>query len=185
MLKLLKNLNKKDWILALLGIVLIIGQVGLELKMPDYMSAITRLVQTEGSQMSEILINGAYMIGCALGSLILAIFSGYLASTVSSNFSMRTRKKVFEKVENLAMQEVKQFSTSSLITRTTNDITQIQMVVAMGVQLMIKAPVTAVWAVLKILNKGWQWSLATGIAVVLLLTVISIISAIVDRKSVV
>ncbi len=179
MLKLLKNLNKRDWLLAFFCIMLIVGQVGLELKMPDYMSAITRLVQTEGSQMKDILQNGAYMIGCALGSLILAIFSGYLASTVSSNFSMRTRKKIFEKVENLATQEVKQFSTSSLITRTTNDITQIQMVVAMGVQLMVKAPVTAVWAVLKILNKGWQWSLATGIAVVILLSVIAIISSIV------
>ena len=150
--------------------------------MPDYMSAITRLVQTEGSHMSDIITNGAYMLGCALGSLILAVFAGYLASTVSSDFSMITRKKIFDKVENLSLQEVKQFSTSSLITRTTNDITQIQMVVSMGLQLMIKAPVTAVWAVLKILNKGWQWSLATGIAVVILLTVISILIAVVIPK---
>ena len=182
MLKLLKNLKKRDWILAFFCIFFIIGQVWLELKMPDYMSAITRLVQTEGSQMSEIITNGAYMLGCALGSLILAVFAGYLASTVSSDFSMITRKKIFDKVENLSLQEVKQFSTSSLITRTTNDITQIQMVVSMGLQLMIKAPVTAVWAVLKILNKGWQWSLATGIAVVILLTVISILTAVVIPK---
>ena len=182
MLKLLKNLKKRDWILAFFCIFFIIGQVWLELKMPDYMSAITRLVQTEGSQMSDIITNGAYMLGCALGSLILAVFAGYLASTVSSDFSMITRKKIFDKVENLSLQEVKQFSTSSLITRTTNDITQIQMVVSMGLQLMIKAPVTAVWAVLKILNKGWQWSLATGIAVVILLTVISILTAVVIPK---
>lgn len=182
MLKLLKNLKKRDLILAFFCIFFIIGQVWLELKMPDYMSAITRLVQTEGSHMSDIITNGAYMLGCALGSLILAVFAGYLASTVSSDFSMITRKKIFDKVENLSLQEVKQFSTSSLITRTTNDITQIQMVVSMGLQLMIKAPVTAVWAVLKILNKGWQWSLATGIAVVILLTVISILIAVVIPK---
>lgn len=179
MLKLLKNLNKRDWLLALCCVILVVGQVGLELKMPDYMSAITRLVQTEGSQMIDIIKNGAYMLACALGSLLLAVFAGYFSSTVSSNFSMRTRKKLFEKVENLSMQEVKQFSTSSLITRTTNDITQIQMVVSMGLQLMIKAPVTAVWAVLKILNKGWQWSLATGIAVVILLSAISVLFVIV------
>lgn len=179
MLKLLKNLNKRDWLLALCCVILVVGQVGLELKMPDYMSAITRLVQTEGSQMIDIIKNGAYMLACALGSLLLAVFAGYFSSTVSSNFSMRTRKKLFEKVENLSMQEVKQFSTSSLITRTTNDITQIQMVVSMGLMLMIKAPVTAVWAVLKILNKGWQWSLATGIAVVILLSAISVLFVIV------
>ncbi|MGN1013211.1 MAG: ABC transporter ATP-binding protein [Clostridia bacterium] len=182
MLKLLKNLNKRDWILAIMCIILIIGQVWLELKMPDYMSQITRLVQTEGSQMRDIIENGAYMLACAFGSLILSVFAGFLASTVSSNFSMRTRKKLYEKVENLSLQEVKQFSTSSLITRTTNDITQIQMVVAMGLQLMIKAPVTAVWAVLKILNKGWQWSLATGIAVIVLLSVIAVLVAIVMPK---
>ena len=182
MLKLLKNLNKRDWILAIMCIILIIGQVWLELKMPDYMSKITRLVQTEGSQMRDIIENGAYMLACAFGSLILSVFAGFLASTVSSNFSMRTRKKLYEKVEDLGLQEVKQFSTSSLITRTTNDITQIQMVVAMGLQLMIKAPVTAVWAVLKILNKGWQWSLATGIAVIVLLSVIAILVAIVMPK---
>ena len=179
MLKLLKNLTKKDILLALVCIALIVGQVWLELKMPDYMSEITRLVQTEGSKMSDIVENGVYMLGCAAGSLIFAIFAGYFASRVSSNFSMRTRKKIFEKVANLSTQEVKQFSTSSLITRTTNDITQIEMLVSMGLQLMVKAPVTAVWAVFKILNKGWQWSLATGIAVVVLLSVISVLISIV------
>ena len=153
MIKLLKNLTKKEWILAIISFVLIITQVWLELKMPDYMSEITVLVQTEGSEMSEIIKNGAYMIACALGSLLSAVIVGYLVSTIAANFSMKVRKRLFDKVGDLAMNEVKQFSTSSLITRTTNDITQVQMLVAMGLQLMIKAPITAVWAVTKILNK--------------------------------
>ena len=182
MFKLLKNLNRKDWMLAFCCLVLVVSQVYFELRMPDYMSTITRLVQTEGSAMKDILVNGAYMIGCALASFILMSIAGYFSATVSSNFSMRTRKKLFDKVERLDMAEVKQFSTSSLITRTTNDITQIQMVVSMGLQLMIKAPVTAVWAVLKILGKGWQWSLATAISVVILLSVIITLSIIVVPK---
>ena len=172
MIKLVKNLGKKEWGLAIICLILIIGQVWLELKMPDYMSEITVLVQTEGSQMSEILKNGGYMLACALGSLISAVIVGYLASKISATFSMKVRKKLFSKVENLAMNEVKQFSTSSLITRTTNDITQIQMVISMGLQLMIKAPITAVWAVTKILNKSWQWSALTGVGVAILLGVI-------------
>ena len=131
MIKLLKNLKKREWALAVVCLVLIIGQVWLELKMPDYMSQITVLVQTEGSQMSEIIKNGAYMLGCALGSLISAVIVGYLVSGISATFSKNIRKKLFDKVEDLAMSEIKEFSTSSLITRTTNDITQIQMLVAM------------------------------------------------------
>lgn len=179
MIKLLKNLGKKEWILAFMCLVLVIGQVWLELKIPDYMSEITILVQTEGSQMKDIIYNGGYMLGCAFGSLILAVITVYIVSIVSSNFSMNVRKKLFDKVGNLAMQEVKQFSTSSLITRTTNDITQIQMLVVMGLQLMLKAPITAIWAVSKILNKGWQWSVATGVAVLILLSVIGILIVIV------
>ena len=147
MLKLFKSLGKKEVLMAFICLLLIFGQVWLELKMPDYMSEITILVQTEGSQMSEILKNGAYMLACALGSLISAVIVGYIAATISATLSMRVRKKLFTKVENLAMHEVKQFSTSSLITRTTNDITQIEMLVAMGLQLLIKAPITAVWAI--------------------------------------
>ena len=162
MIKLLKNLTKKEWILILLVLILVICQIWLDLKMPDYMSAITQLVQTEGSEMSEILKNGAYMLLCAIGSLVSAVIVGYLVSRVSATLSMNIRKKLFSKVENLAMHEVKQFSTSSLITRTTNDITQIQMAVAMGLQMLIKAPITAVWAITKILNKSWQWSAVTG-----------------------
>ena len=179
MIKLLKNLGKKEWLLALVCLVLIIGQVWLELKMPDYMSEITKLVQTEGSQMKDILVNGGYMLTCALGSLVAAVITGYITSRISSNFSKTIRKKLFNKVEDLAMQEVKQFSTSSLITRTTNDITQIEMLIAMGLQLLIKAPITAIWAITKILNKSWQWSAITAVAVAILMTTIAIIMVIV------
>ena len=179
MFKLLNNLGKKEWILAVICLVLIVGQVWLELKMPDYMSEITVLVQTEGSQMSEILKNGGYMIACALGSLISAVIVGYLVANISATFSMNIRKKLFSKVEALATHEVKTFSTSSLITRTTNDITQIQMVVAMGLQLAIKAPITAVWAVTKILNKSWQWSAITAVGVLIILGVITTLMIIV------
>ena len=179
MLKLIKNFTKKEWILALICLVLVVTQVWLELKMPDYMSEITKLVQTEGSQMKDILVNGGYMLTCALGSLVAAVITGYITSRISSNFSKTIRKKLFNKVEDLAMQEVKQFSTSSLITRTTNDITQIEMLIAMGLQLLIKAPITAIWAITKILNKSWQWSAITAVAVAILMNTIAIIMVIV------
>ena len=179
MFKLFKTLGKREIVMALLCAVLIVGQVWLELKMPDYMSEITVLVQTKGSQMSELIKNGAYMLACALGSLISAVFVGYMASTISATLSMNVRKKLFDKVENLAMHEVKQFSTSSLITRTTNDITQVQMFVAMGLQLLIKAPITAIWAITKILDKSWQWSAITAVAVGVLLVTIGTLTAIV------
>ena len=179
MLKLLKNVTKKQWLLAIVCFVLVIIQVWLELKMPDYMSEITQLVQTEGSQMKDILINGGYMLLCAFGSLVAAVITGYITSIISSKFSMTIRKKIFEKVENLSMNEVKSFSTSSLITRTTNDVTQIEMLIAMGLQLLIKSPITAIWAVTKILNKSWQWSAVTGVAVGVLLTVVIILMIIV------
>ena len=182
MIKLLKNLGKKEWMLAIICLILIVGQVWLELKMPDYMSEITVLVQAEGSQMSEILKNGGYMLACALGSLISAVIVGYIISNISATFSMNVRKKLFDKVENLAMNEIKQFSTSSLITRTTNDITQIQMLIAMGLQLIIKAPITAVWAITKILNKSWQWSALTAAGVVILLGIIIALIAIIMPK---
>ena len=179
MFKLLKNVTKKQWLLALVCLVLVFTQVWLELKMPDYMSQITQLVQTEGSSMKDILINGGYMLACAFGSLIAAIVTGYITARISSAFSMNIREKIFKKVENLAMQEVKSFSTSSLITRTTNDVTQIEMLISMGLQLLLKAPITAIWAVTKILNKSWQWSTITAIAVLVLLTVIGILTVIV------
>ena len=182
MFKLLKNISKKQWFFIMISFVLIVGQVWLELKMPDYMSEITVLVQSEGSNMKDILINGGYMLACALGSLLSAIIVGYLVSNISATFSMKVRKKLFNKVENLSMHEVKQFSTSSLITRTTNDITQVQMLISMGLQLLIKAPITAIWAISKILNKSTEWSIITAIAVAVLLTTIGIIMIIVLPK---
>ena len=175
MLKLLKDFTKKDYLINFISILLIIFQVWLDLKLPDYMSEITVLVQTEGSQMSEILEQGGYMLLCAGGSLVSAIIVGYLASLLSASFSRTLMKKLFEKVENFGMEEINKFSTSSLITRTTNDVTNIQMFISMGLQMLIKAPITAVWAVLKILNKSWQWSAVTGVAVLFLLVTVSIL----------
>jgi len=172
MIKLFKNFEKKEWFLFCFVVFFIIGQVWLDLKMPDYMSEITILVQTEGSQMKDILLNGCYMLICAFGSLISSIIVGYIAANIAAKFSKNTRRQIFTKVGKLAIQDVKQFSTSSLITRTTNDITQVEMLIAMGMQLLIKAPITAFWAVTKILNKSWQWSTITAIAVVILLSVI-------------
>lgn len=182
MLKLLKNFSKREWAIIVGCFCLIIGQVWLELKMPDYMSEITVLVQSEGSQMKDILINGGYMLACAFGSLISAIITGYFISNISARFSLNIRKKLFNKVESLSMQEVKKFSTSSLITRTTNDITQVEMIISMGLQLLIKAPITAVWAITKILNKSLEWSIITAIAVAVLLTTIAILMVIVFPK---
>lgn len=175
MLKLFKNIEKKDYFNLFLSLIFIIFQVWLELKMPDYMSKITQLVQTEGSQMSDILINGGYMVLCALTSLLCAIITGYLIANISAKFSKNIRQKIFNKVTDLSLGEIKEFSTSSLITRTTNDITQIQMFIAMGLQLLVKAPLTAIWAVTKILNKNWQWSAITALAVVILLSTIATI----------
>ena len=179
MIKLMKFFNKKEIINIIICIIFVIGSVWLELKMPDYMSEITILVQTEGSKMKDIMINGGYMLLCAFGSLICTVMTGFLAANVSSEFSKKIRKAIFDKVENLGMQEIKNFKTSSLITRTTNDVTQVEMLIGMGLHLLIKAPITAVWAVTKILNKSWQWSAITGIAVVILLTIIAILMKIV------
>ena len=158
MLKLIRNFTKKEWALMFISALFIIFQVWLDLKMPDYMSEITQLVQTEGSSLNEILTQGIYMLLCAGGSLVSSMIVGYFVANLAAQFSMKVRKKLFDKVENLSMHEVKMFSTSSLITRTTNDITQVQMLIAMGLQMMIKAPITAIWAITKILNKSWQWS---------------------------
>ena len=182
MLKLFKNFGKKECFNTVISIFLIVVQVWLELKMPDYMATITQLVKTEGSAISEILKNGGYMLLCALGSLCSAIFVGYFIANLSSSFSTKLRKKVFGKVEDLSFNEVKNFSTSSLITRTTNDITQVEMLVGMGLQLLVKAPITAVWAITKIVNKSWQWSLVTTIAVLILLSIITTLIIVVMPK---
>ena len=175
MLKLLKDFNKKDWLIIFVALLLIVFQVWLDLKLPDYMSKITVLVQSKGSKMGEILTEGGYMVLCAFGSLAAAMMVGYLTSFISATFSQKLRKQLFEKVQNFGMEEIKKFSTSSLITRTTNDITNIQMFIAMGLQMLIKAPITAVWAVFKILDKSWQWSAVTGAGVLVLIMMIVIL----------
>lgn len=182
MFKLLKKFKKKDWLITMISITLIIVQVWLELKMPDYMSKVTVLVQTEGSKMSDILINGGYMLLCALGSLVSAVVVGYFIAKLSAGFSKNLRSLVFRKVEDMSMSEVKGFSTNSLITRTTNDITQVETFIGMGLQMLIKAPITAIWAISKILNKSWEWSAATAVAVVVLLIVIGFLILIVIPK---
>ena len=182
MFKLLKHLNKKDYIFMALAVLFIAGQVGLELKMPEYMSAITKLVQTEGSEMGEIIKNGSMMMLCAFGSLISTIIAGWFVSHVGADFSFITRKRIFNKVEQLGMSEIKKFSTASLITRTTNDITQARMVITMGANMLVRAPLSAVWAIAKIHGQSWEWSTTTAIAVVILLaTVITIMMIVVPR----
>lgn len=179
MFKLFKNFTKKDIAAIITCIALIVFQVWLDLRLPDYMSEITKLVQTEGSTIGEILVQGGYMMACAFGSLLSSFVVGYIASKLSANFSYTLRGKIYNKVLSFGTEEIKNFQTSSLITRTTNDVTQLEMIIAMGLQMLIKAPIMAVWAVSKILNKSLQWSLLTGLFVVVLLVIISIIMIIV------
>lgn len=179
MFKLLKRISKKTYILILLCVVFIVLQVYLDLKIPDYMQEITRLVETEGSLMKDILKNGLYMLMCALGSLLTAVIVGYIVSLVAATFSKNVRKSLFTKVEDFSLNEIKKFSTASLITRATNDVTQVQMFLAMGMQLLIKSPIMAIWAILKILNKGFAWSLLTAGAVLIIVTTIIILMIIV------
>ena len=179
MIKVLKNLTKKDLYMIILCFLLMISQVYLELKIPEFMSKITSLVQTGTGTIGEILVQGIFMLLCSLLSLSTAVVIGYFASILSSSLSLKLRSKIFNKVESFGMEEIKKFSTSSLITRTTNDVTQIEMTIAMGLQMMIKAPIMAVWAVTKILNKSIEWSMLTGLGVVILLITIAIIMIIV------
>lgn len=175
MFKLIKKLGKKELLYVLISALLIVFQVWLDLKLPDYMNNITTLLQTEGSKVKDLFNPGSKMLLCALGSLASSIVVGYFVANVASNFSRKIRKEVFTKVEDFSMEEIKKFSTSSLITRTTNDITQVQMLISMGLQLMIKSPVTAVWAICKISGKSYEWSIATGGAVLCLLMLISVV----------
>ena len=156
------------------SLIFVVAQVWLDLKMPDYMSEITRLVQTPGSEMEDILTNGIYMLVCAVGSMISAMVTGFFASKVAAGLSLSVRDKVFKKVMKFNNEEMGRFSTASLITRTTNDITQIQMLIAIGLQALIKAPILLVWAILKIIGKEWQWSAATGGAVLVIVFVLMI-----------
>ena len=182
MLKILKKFNKKDIIVILCCIAIIIFQVWIELRLPEYMSTITRLIQTTDSNMSDILKQGGHMLLCAFGSMVSAIIIGYLSSGLSASFSLKLREKVFKKVQKLGEAEIKNFKTSSLITRTTNDVTQIEMLISMGLQAMIKAPIMAVWAISKIVNKSMELSSLVGFGVVILLiTVFTIMSIVTPR----
>ncbi len=182
MIKLLKNLGKKEAVYTIICVSLIAFQVWLELKIPDYMSNITRLITSENSVIGDILKEGGYMLLCAFASLISAAIVGYYSSLISAKFSLNLRNKIFDKVENFGMEEMKKFSTSSLITRTTNDVTQIEMLISMGLQMLIKAPIMAVWAITKILNKSIEWSLLTaGGVVILLCTVFTLMLIVIPR----
>lgn len=178
MVKLLKKLTWKDFILAAVAFVFIIVQVWLSLTMPDYMSEITKLVQTKDSKMNDILIAGGKMLACALGSLLAAVCTSICASKISSNFSANLRGQVFHKVQSFSMEEIGNFSTASLITRSTNDITQVQMLIVMGLEVLLKAPIMAVWALCKISTKNWQWTASTGVAVVVLLSFVCVCVAV-------
>ncbi len=182
MIRIFKYLNPKEWLMAVFSLIFVVAQVWLDLKSPDYMSEITMLVQTPGSAMSDIWLAGGKMLLCTLGSLAAAIIVGFLAARIAASFSKRLRSLLFHKVESFSMEEINRFSTDSLITRSTNDITQIQMLVTMGLMLIIKAPIMAVWAITKIAGKGFEWTLATGAAVALLVLMIGIIMIFVMPK---
>jgi len=175
MIKVLKYLQPKEWLMAVISLGFIVIQVWLDLKSPDYMAEITTLVQTPGSAMSDIWVAGGMMLLCTLGSLVAAITVGYFAAIIGSALSRRLRRLLFSKVDSFSMEEINHFTTDSLITRSTNDITQIQMIIAMGLQLIIKAPITAAWAITKIAGKGLEWTMATGAAVLVLLIMVTLL----------
>ncbi|MCH3961582.1 MAG: ABC transporter ATP-binding protein/permease [Solobacterium sp.] len=182
MRNLLKYFKRKDWLLIICSIAFVVAQVALDLKMPDYMSEITRYVQTEGSAMSDVLSAGGKMLLCALGSMASSVIVGYFVAQVAAGFSMRLRDAVYNKVLSFSMEEIGHFSTASLITRSTNDITQVQMVIAFGLQAAVKAPIMAVWAITKIAGRSWQWTAATAAAVAILFVVIVILFILVVPK---
>ena len=182
MFRLLKRLKAAEWLQALVSLAFIVAQVWLDLKLPDYMSEITRLTQTPGSAMADIWLAGGKMLLCALGSVASAVIVGFFAARIAASFSQRLRSQLFSKVDSFSMEEINRFSTDSLITRSTNDITQVQMLITMGLQMIIKAPIMVVWAVTKIAGKGLEWSVATGVAVLIMIAVISVMMVLVLPK---
>ena len=174
MLRIFKNFRKQEVVLALFSVVFVVAQVWLELKLPDYMREITSLITTQDSAMHDILIAGGKMLLCAFGSLLVTVLVAVCASRIASNFSAIVRGKLFDKVQSFSMEEIGRFSTASLITRSTNDVTQVQRWIVMGLSIMLRAPIMAVMAILKIVDKSWQWTLSTGVAVVVLLIVVII-----------
>ncbi|KPU44391.1 putative ABC transporter ATP-binding protein [Oxobacter pfennigii] len=182
MIKILRYLKPKEWILVSLSLVFIVAQVWLDLKSPDYMAEITVLVQTPGSAMRDIWLAGGKMLLCTLGSLASAIIVGFFAARIAATFSKQLRSLLFNKVESFSMEEINRFSTDSLITRSSNDITQIQILITMGLQLIIKAPIMVVWAITKIAGKGFEWMLTTGVAVAVLVVMVGFIMIFVIPK---
>lgn len=174
MIKLLKNLPKRNWLMMFFAIGFVVLQVWLDLTIPDYMADITALVQTDGSKMADIMAAGGKMLLCAFGSLAATVVVAIISSRIASDFSAVLRAKLFNKVQGFSMEEIGRFSTASLITRSTNDVTQVQMFVTMGFQVLIKAPILAIWAVCKISAKSWQWTFSTGVAVAVLLIIVGL-----------
>ena len=189
MLKLLKHLKKREWLFALSAVVFIVAQVWLDLKMPDYMNTITQIAQGGINaetgvpyEMSDIWANGGYMLLCAVGSMVCSIVTSFFVVSIAADFSARIREALYTKVQGFSMSEINKFSTASLITRSTNDVQQVQMLIAMGLQMIIKAPITATWAITKIAGKQWQWSTAVAVAVLVLLCGIITIMLLVVKK---
>lgn len=172
MLKLLGKFTKKEWLLAALSVAFVVVQVWLSLTMPDYMREITMLIQTPGSEMPEILSAGGTMLACALGSLAASVVTAVCAARIGTSFSANVRRLLFAKVQAFSMEEIGHFSTASLITRSTNDMTQVQMLIVLGLQMLIMAPIMAVWAICKIADKQWEWTMSTAAAVGVLLIVV-------------
>ena len=182
MLKLIRKMRRSDVLMALVCSVLVLGQIYFDLELPDYMSDLTVLIETPGSTMSDILHTGLEMLGCTLASAALCILCGYLTAKVAAGFALTTRERVFNKIADFGQHEMMSFSVPSLINRTTNDITQVQMVIAMGLQLLIKSPIMAVWAVIKIIDKSWELSVITaGFIVALLMVMVIVIALVVPR----
>jgi ATP-binding cassette subfamily B protein len=173
MIKIFKYFNLKEWGMSAISLIFIVAQVYLSLKLPDYMSVVTKLTQTPNSPISEIWLNGGYMLLCALGSFVSAIIVGYFAAKISSSFSQRLRSLLFTKVDSFSMEEINKFSTSSLITRSTNDITQIQMFIVMALQIAIRAPIMAIWALTKIMGKGTSFVYIVAIALIIVISTVT------------
>lgn len=182
MAKLLKNLKPVEWLFAFLAAGFIVLQVWLEIKIPDYMATLTAIITGSGGGMGEIWINGAYMLACALGSVASSVITAFFVAKIASNFTARIRDRLYCKVQSFSLEELNRFSTASLITRTTNDVQQVQMLIAIGLQILIKAPVTAVWGICVIAGKQWQWSVATAVAVAAMLVCFAVVLLLVYNK---
>ncbi|KAF5055713.1 putative ABC transporter ATP-binding protein [anaerobic digester metagenome] len=182
MIKLLKRFDISEWIQVLISLIFIVAQVWLDLKLPDYMSEITRYSQMPGGEMSDIWMAGGKMMLCAMGSLVSSITVGFFGARIAASYSRRIRSLLFTKVDSFSMEEMNRFSTDSLITRSTNDVTQVQQFITMGLQMLIKAPIMVVWALIKISGKGFEWTVATGVVVGIMATVIALIMVFVMPK---